>query len=80
VSSHNKPKEPKEAVPSVSVSDVEIQLKNLEITPSETRNIEVKLRKLTVTLPEEELCERSPIGSDKCHRSNYSPYSVRSYV
>jgi hypothetical protein len=67
---------PKEDVPSISVSDVEIRLKNLEITPSETKNIEVKLKKLTVTLPEGELCERSPIGNEKCRRNNYSPYSV----
>jgi hypothetical protein len=72
--------EPKEVVPSISVSDVEIQLKNLEITPSKTRNIEVELNKLTVAQPEVALCERSPIGSEKCHRSNYSPYSVSSSV
>jgi hypothetical protein len=70
--------EQKEDVPSISVSDVEIQLKNLEITPCETKNIEGQLKKLAISLPEGELCERSPMGNDKHHRNNYNPYVVSS--
>jgi hypothetical protein len=78
--SEDKCQEQKGDDPSISVSDVEIRLKNFEITPSDKKNIELKFQKLTVTIPEGELCERSPIGTEKCHRSNYSPYSVCSSI
>ncbi|XP_023727597.1 uncharacterized protein LOC111875517 isoform X2 [Cryptotermes secundus] len=71
--------EQKGKVPSVSVSDDEIQLKNFEITASETKNIEGQLKKLAISVPEE-LCERSPMGNEKRHINNYSPYAVSSKV
>jgi hypothetical protein len=66
----------KEEVPSISVSDVEKQLKNFEITTCETKNIEGKLKKLAISVPEGVLCERSPMGNEKRHINNYNPYAV----
>jgi hypothetical protein len=70
--------EQKEEVPSVSVSDIEIQLKNIEITPCETKNIERQLETLAISVPAGELCERSPVGNEKRYSNNYCTYAVSS--
>jgi hypothetical protein len=72
--------EQKEEDPSISISDVEIQMKNIKIAACETRNIEGQLKKLEISVPERELCERSPMGNEKRHIHNYSPYAVSSLI
>jgi hypothetical protein len=66
-------------IPSASISDIEIQLKKLEITNSETKSIEGKLKELAISQPADDtgkLCERSPVGNEKHCRQSYHPYSV----
>lgn len=75
------PKKPalKDNTPSVSISDVEIKLEELEITCSETRSIEGQLKKLAISPSGTDkggLSERSPVGNERPHRHNYNPYAV----
>jgi hypothetical protein len=69
-----------EEVPPISVSDVEIQLKNVEMTDCETKNIEGQMKKLAISVPEGELCECSPMLNEKRHINNYSQYAVSSPI
>lgn len=66
-------------IPSVSISDVEIELEKLEISSSKTESIEGELTKLVISQPgdsEGKLSERSPVGNERSHKNNYNPYTV----
>jgi hypothetical protein len=66
-------------IPSVSISDVEIELEKLEISSSKTESIEGELSRLAISQPgdsEGKLSERSPVGHERSYKHKRNPYAV----